>query len=271
MTIEFFSVPSSRAISWSTFSVPAASAALPLAPLLGPGGGGAAAAGEDRRRLRIDQLDAEAVAGHRDLDLLVERPQVRRLGEPLPDALRGLFERGALALGHGVAVGRLVLRRRLRREREIAAGNRSVGLRLVEDAGVAEVAGHGAPHRLALADQPHHQEERHHRRHEVGVGHLPGAAVMAVGRRLPALDDDRRTDRAHAASACASAAGARQYCSVSENDGRSSAGMERRANSTAIAGASPLLSARTPHLIVARYWPSKSTRCSSDVAIGPTK
>ncbi len=38
--------------------------------------------------------------------------------------------------------------------------------------------------------------------------------------------------------------------SVSEKVGRSSAGIERRANSTAMAGASPLLRARTPHLMV---------------------
>ncbi len=29
-------------------------------------------------------------------------------------------------------------------------------------------------------EQPQQQEERHHRGHEVGIGHLPGAAVVAV-------------------------------------------------------------------------------------------
>lgn len=29
-------------------------------------------------------------------------------------------------------------------------------------------------------DQPHHQEEAHHRRHEIGEGDLPYAAVMGV-------------------------------------------------------------------------------------------
>src|ERR1019366_1581818 len=28
--------------------------------------------------------------------------------------------------------------------------------------------------------QPHQQEERHHRRHEVGIGHLPGTTVTAA-------------------------------------------------------------------------------------------
>src|SRR3546814_17839641 len=41
------------------------------------------------------------------------------------------------------------------------------------------------------AQQPEQQEERHHRGHEVGVGHLPGAAVMAGGAYLlDLLDDD---------------------------------------------------------------------------------
>ena len=40
--------------------------------------------------------------------------------------------------------------------------------------------------------QPHHQEERHHRGHEVRVGHLPRAAVMAARHLLDALDVDRR-------------------------------------------------------------------------------
>ena len=41
-------------------------------------------------------------------------------------------------------------------------------------------------------DQPHQQEEGHHRGHEVGIGDFPGAAVMAaMPALLDALDDDR--------------------------------------------------------------------------------
>lgn len=41
--------------------------------------------------------------------------------------------------------------------------------------------------------QPHHQEECHHRRHEVGIRDLPCAAVVAAtGDHLLALDNDRR-------------------------------------------------------------------------------
>src|SRR5262249_3487468 len=41
------------------------------------------------------------------------------------------------------------------------------------------------------AEQPHQQEEGHHRRHEVGVSDLPGAAMVAMAALLDLLDDDR--------------------------------------------------------------------------------
>ena len=40
------------------------------------------------------------------------------------------------------------------------------------------------------ADDPQHQEERHHRRHEIGEGDLPGAAVVLLLVAATALDDD---------------------------------------------------------------------------------
>jgi hypothetical protein len=40
------------------------------------------------------------------------------------------------------------------------------------------------------AEQPHQEEERHHRRHEIGVRDLPGAAVLVVAAFPDALDDD---------------------------------------------------------------------------------
>jgi hypothetical protein len=56
--------------------------------------------------------------------------------------------------------------------------------------------GRNSPRCLALlfvrrAEQPEQQKKGHHRRHEVGIGNLPGAAVMtamALGDDL--LDDD---------------------------------------------------------------------------------
>jgi hypothetical protein len=41
-------------------------------------------------------------------------------------------------------------------------------------------------------EQPHQQEEGHHRGHEVGIGDLPGAAMVAAADHLlDLLDDDR--------------------------------------------------------------------------------
>src|ERR1700727_2193000 len=38
--------------------------------------------------------------------------------------------------------------------------------------------------------QPHQQEERHHRGHEIGIGDFPGAAMMAArDNLLPSYDD----------------------------------------------------------------------------------
>jgi len=66
-----------------------------------------------------------------------------------------------------------------------------LGRRRIAQLDRIEVVGNGS---LGLfvggIDQPHDQKERHHRRHEVGVGDLPGAAMGAIVIALVALDDD---------------------------------------------------------------------------------
>src|SRR4030095_15018210 len=57
-----------------------------------------------------------------------------------------------------------------------------------EDRRVLEVLGDGGLHRVVLAHDPEHDEERPHRGDEVGVGDLPGAAMMAAAVAL-LLDD----------------------------------------------------------------------------------
>lgn len=42
-------------------------------------------------------------------------------------------------------------------------------------------------------EKPHQKEECHHGRHEIGIGDLPGAAVMAALNDLLALDDNGRS------------------------------------------------------------------------------
>ena len=145
------------------------------------------------------------------------------------------------------ASGRLEIGRRVRRHAFVPTGQDAIRSRVLEHAGIAEVAGDARLDRLALADEPHHQEERHHRGHEVGVGDLPRAAVMAVavpfffltmmtgaffmGGRSPTRPQPARP-APYPALAVASP-------SRRSSDARRR-GSTRRANSTAIAGGNPL-------------------------------
>src|SRR5206468_3712386 len=114
---------------------------------------------------------------------------------------------------------------------------------------------------------PEDHEQRHHRRDEVGVGDLPGAAVVGgVAGLFDSPDDDRLGVVRHQPEpACFTA---RQASSVSSADGRSSEKTALRANSTATTGAVPRSAATTPSLMQRRYFPF-ATSCSSElVAIG---
>src|SRR5690606_20645734 len=58
-------------------------------------------------------------------------------------------------------------------------------LRRARDAGRREIIGDPAfLFRRCGIDQPHQEEERHHRGDEVGVGHFPGAAMVAAANDL---------------------------------------------------------------------------------------
>ncbi len=87
-------------------------------------------------------------------------------------------------------------------------------------------------HRLVgLRQEPEHDEERHHGRHEVGVRDLPGAAVMAAVATLHLLDDDDRFVALHADFLSSAKA-----FSSSSMEGRSSEKIARRPNSIESAG-----------------------------------
>ena len=114
-----------------------------------------------------------------------------RAGEDLRLAVLGLFQRWALALRHlhGSPVGdqRAFVIRRV-----AAKGLAGPGRRVTEQVVRAEIIREALSLVLGRrVQQPHQQEERHHRRHEVGVRHLPGTAVMAALHDLELLDDDR--------------------------------------------------------------------------------
>ena len=213
---------------------------------------------EERRLLALDQFDAQSVGRHLDLDLLPEVGELRLLLEHLPDLPGHLLERLRIAhADHDLALGGPNTLGRIGLERRLAARDGPVRLGVVEDAGVLEVSRDGRLDGVALRDEPHDEEEGHHRGHEVGIRHLPRAAMVAA---VPALldlldDDDRRIlhDRCSALRrplpALAQAAAAfcaacwfdfLQYFSVSSKVGRTSPGSTRRANSTAITGGKPL-------------------------------
>jgi hypothetical protein len=50
-------------------------------------------------------------------------------------------------------------------------------------------------------DEPHEKEEGHHGRHEVGIGDLPGAAMVGMAGLLDLLDDDGLIEIGHACRA----------------------------------------------------------------------
>ena len=107
---------------------------------------------------------------------------------------------------------------------------------LLESAGIGEVALDGVLEVLVHADDPHHHEERHHGRHEVGIRDLPGTAVMTGVALRFLLDDD---DGPIAALLCHAYAAFRVSASSSANVGRSTGSKLRRANSTHVIGESP--------------------------------
>src|SRR3546814_18211251 len=74
---------------------------------------------------------------------------------------------------------------------EQAGRSRGLGFRLHDRR--REIIGERLPLRLVRrAEQPHQEEEGHHRGDEVGIGDLPRAALMAAMRLLaPLLDDGR--------------------------------------------------------------------------------
>ncbi len=56
--------------------------------------------------------------------------------------------------------------------------------------GIFEVTGHCLLDRLAGVHEPENDKQRHHRRNKIGVGNLPGAAVMAAVAAFLLDDDD---------------------------------------------------------------------------------
>ena len=106
-------------------------------------------------------------------------------------ALAGLHLNGACRGHHGrIVIGRLATK-----------GPARAGLGTGQHIGRVEVIGDAA----ALffgggVDQPHQQEECHHCRHEIGIGNLPGPAMMRVPAPIFPAHDDQITAALRASS-----------------------------------------------------------------------
>ena len=126
-----------------------------------------------RLRLGLRLAVLRRVLGDLGLDLRGRRGAFGVLGvRRRAGGLVGMFA-AALLRGGGRAVDALFrLRRVFELHRIEVAGDDGLGVL------------------VAGVDDPQHEEERHHRGHEIGEGDLPGAAVMAVAAHHLLLDDD---------------------------------------------------------------------------------
>ena len=123
---------------------------------------------------------------------------------------------------------------------------------------------------VGLREQPQHHEERHHGGHEVGVGHLPGAAVMGRVALALLLDDDD-VGAARSSAIQPSALQLPHGCSSSWLVGRSSEKMPAARNS--IARSRARAAGRGQHAFLDAQHEARLRRVaciSMLVAIGPT-
>ena len=157
----------------------------------------ALARGKQRLLAGVHDLDGQTVHRHLQTDLVTQGLQRRHLHDGCLQTLLQLLKLHVLlrVLALGDALVDLAV---LARQVGAATGNRCSGIpdptaanqRQLER--LLEVLGDAFQRVLAgRAQQPHQQEEGHHRRHEVGIGNLPGATVVAMRSLLDPLDDDR--------------------------------------------------------------------------------
>src|SRR5208337_341575 len=147
--------------------------------------------------------------------------------------------------------------------------------------GIFEIAAHRHLNLFAGVQQPENDKQCHHGRDKVGVGDLPGAAVMAAVAALFLQDDDGTRfihdvctlskAQADAADAAAAAPPPRQAFSSSWKEGRTWPGIARRAVSTAMMGALPFRKETINTRSTARNACSSSAALAMLAATGPTR
>ena len=247
-----------------------------LKDLLGLGLEVGAAEIEEMGVFLVKEFDAQTLVGDLQGHLVFEAAQRRHLGNDFGNALFNLLQGTDLA-GQVRGDGRRGLQ-----FLAVAGGGhlpayvagfhepRGPG----QEARVLEILGDVLADGLTLAHDPEHNEQGHHGRDKIGVGHLPGPAVGPAALHLLFLDYPRfcrfRMGAGHISSFIGSidsglqpqgssepaprnfSAGilpyagqaftlmARQASSTSAKLGRKSLTMTRRANSTATMGGMPL-------------------------------
>src|SRR4051794_4851202 len=169
---------------------------------------------KERPHFRFQQFDSQALRGDSHLYLVLELLEIGHLPDRL---LQFIFQ----------------LRHIVFSEREVLTRSCLVGARLLRSpAWVFEISPYRLLHFFTAVQQPKYYEQRHHRRHEIGVGHLPCTTVMAavatfllimmIGFAGSAMDEFY-ADVAAAAAAAASPP-PRQAFSSSWNEGRTCPG-----------------------------------------------
>ena len=124
----------------------------------------------------------------------------------------------------------------------IFAGGQHPGAgRIGRSEGIGEGAGDGLLHLRTLGGEPEHEEERHHRGHEIRVRHFPCATSSFTGHGPPLLSPTAWDAAAYSfAQPDYFVFRAFNIASRSSAEGFTSVGRPRRATSTAITGAMPL-------------------------------
>ena len=121
---------------------------------------------------RFQKLDPQSFRRNCDFNLIFEFVEVGHVADRLLEFL-------------------LELRHVVFRDYDLRSRSGSAGAELARGAcRVSEISCNGFAHRFAGVEQPKHDEQCHHRGHEIGISNFPGAAVVGGMPRLLFNDND---------------------------------------------------------------------------------
>jgi len=120
----------------------------------------------------FEQFDAQAFVGNGHVNVVAQLVEVRNLANRF---LQLFLQRCHIIFG----------------QHEIFALAHHVAAHFLRSSGgILEISADGVLHLLAAVQQPEHDEQGHHGRNEIRVGHFPGSAMMAGVAALFFDDDD---------------------------------------------------------------------------------